>query len=321
MPRDKIGGGVLSNKQPSDFEPLAHEQKISQWYQQMNAESKQQPSSKLDANILNVAKKVAQKSLKNNALQNTHGTNTAAEGVGSDATKHALIPSEKKNKPRSKWYRHLSLAASVAILGVLFFSQYDFFVSPEVALRQPVTLPTPAEIQELSEAPSSQKTTDKEVAATDTASKARLLYESVQERKRASSEELPLKQSPVKLPTTSVAQLNKPDIKEKMVDNARLAENSAQTQPMSLYEMSKWAEVLRLEMAIGQLTDTLEVKPQEKVTKMQRTLFEHLTVYQSAHPEYQIEEKFLRVLTLSQVNQLKSVSVDNELDNTSELKN
>ena len=111
--------------------------------------------------------------------------------------------------------------------------------------------------------------------------------------------------------TMSVSQ--KPKIlMDHILDKSMLEDNSAKTSSMSLSDMSKLAELLKLELAILKMS---ERDTDSSIAKKQQTLFQHLTQYQKNSAEFEMTEKYLSVLTEKQVQQLKSFSAEAEPEN------
>jgi phospholipase/lecithinase/hemolysin len=71
---------------------------------------------------------------------------------------------------------------------------------------------------------------------------------------------------------------------------------------MSLSELSKLAELLRIELATQNMS---EIEASASIIKMQQSLFAQLAQYQKSHVDFIITEKYLNVLTDNQVQQLK----------------
>ena len=92
-----------------------------------------------------------------------------------------------------------------------------------------------------------------------------------------------------------------------MLHKPTLADNAPNTPSMSLVEMTRLAELLKLDLS-------LQNKSGEEMSvsrvNMQQTLFEQLSQYQKSHEEFTITEKYLSVLTDKQVQQLIPIIIE-----------
>ena len=82
-------------------------------------------------------------------------------------------------------------------------------------------------------------------------------------------------------------------------------DNSVKALPVSLADMSKLADLLKLEIGTQNKS---QLEANSRGIKMQQALFEHLTQYQKSHREVKIAEEFLDVLTDKQIKQLQSLA-------------
>lgn len=269
------------NKNES-FDLLAHEKKISELYQANKCQA-EEPSQQINAEIMALA------------------TQQFLEDPSS-LTKNKILnqqPSANKNrqsKTQKAWHWPFSLVASVGLLGVLVMTQRDYFIHPVNVVSKDAGILTAPVMR----APNISKVEPmtEEITAEHS-------FESMQIAASAqkADEQLDKELSRVARKRISINQTPKV-LKEQMLDRSMLADNSAKTSPMSLFEMSKLAELLKLKLAEQNL---LEQDASTSIVKMQQTLVEHLIRYQNSHAEFKVTEKFLSVLTEKQIQQLKSV--------------
>jgi hypothetical protein len=91
-------------------------------------------------------------------------------------------------------------------------------------------------------------------------------------------------------------------LNEQMLDRSMLEDNSENSTPVTLFEMSKLADTLKSKLAIE---SQAEKETSDASLKMQQTLFEQLLKYQNTHVEFTITEKYLNLLSEKQRQQLK----------------
>lgn len=284
---------MSSDNENESFDLLAHEKAISELYQNNKLHHTQEPSAKIDAKIM----ALAEQQLLDNPNDLNKDPLPEQQPIGIQKT---------PRKSKKSWHWPISLVASVGFLGVLFITQREYFINPNSVvsydvdlLNEPVIHQTPSmsmlepELENSVVRPSFQAV---QVAASNQKEEEQLNkdYSDVA-RKR-----LPLS------PTAKV-------LKEQRLDSSMSEDNSAKTSTVSLFEMSKLAELLKLELSIK---NSLELKSDTtKINKMQQTLFEHLVVYQNNHADFKITETFSNVLTEKQIQQLKSFGAEAVLDN------
>jgi hypothetical protein len=268
------------------FNLSLHEKKISELYQNNKQHQGEEPSAELDSGIMAMAK---QQLTVNHSLLTKQ--QTLNEEPHSDKSIHS--------KTKKAWQWPLSLVASVGLLGVLLITQKDYFIHPnnivardtailnEPVMRTPDISATEALRDEL--AAEQSYPSMKIVALTQNAEVLLDRESNLVVRKKMSVNQTPR------------------ILKDHMLERSKLEVNSARTSNLSLSELSKLAESLKLELAIQSLS---EVESSATSIKMQQTLFEHLAQYQKSHVEFKITDKYLSVLTEKQVQQLRSAAFE-----------
>lgn len=273
-----------SNKDES-FDLLAHEKIISEIYHDKEQQT-EEPSAQIDSAIM----AMAQKQLKDNPS--------------------SLIEEQKRNhrsiqiRTKKTWQWPFSLVASVGILGLLFITQRDYFIHPNnIASEDAGTLNEPAML-----APDMSKT--------ETFTEELVTKRSFQEMKMAVSSqkaEVLVDKEITAMARKRLPVMQAPNVlKEQMLDSLMLEDNSAKISPMSLLELSKLAESLKL--ALSEQTKT-DVIASASSLKMQQTLFEHLLQYKKNHADFEITEKYSSLLTDRQVQKLKSKAIEAVTEN------
>jgi len=274
------------NNRDESFDLLAHEKKISELYQYNKEQQGEIPRGQVDSEIMAMAKQ--QLSKNTSLLTQDH--------------KHSQAASANKNAPAKTlkaWQWPFSLVASVGILGILFITQRDYFVDPlniiardaDIVHEPDMLTPNFIEAENLTE----------EIAA-DPAIKVKQMKASTQKP------EMMLDENPLGKERTAEAskrmsfrQTSKV-LHEPMLDYSTLEDNSLHMSPISLADLSKLAELLKLELTKQNMS---EVEARASSVKMQQTLFENLVQYQKSHTEFTLTDQYLSVLTEKQVKQLK----------------
>ena len=264
------------DKNDESFDPLPHEKNISEIYQGNNKHRAELPSEQIDTKIMVLAQ----------------------EQIHKQSPAINKITNIKRLKT---WQWPLSMAASIGILGVLFITQTEYFIQPNNInsndagiLQAPVMRASDSHFAKVDETLAEQKQTEENVqVAQKTASATKTATLSGNEFPAQARKSLSISGS------SSMLQ-------EQMLDKSMLEDNSAKISPMSLYEMSKLAELLKLELAIQNMS---KLESNASLAQMQKTLFEHLIQYQKTHPEYTITEKYLSVLTEQQAQQLTALGI------------
>ncbi|MFQ3192336.1 MAG: hypothetical protein ACI936_003488, partial [Paraglaciecola sp.] len=198
------------------------------------------------------------------------------------------------SKIKKSWQGPLSLVASVGLVSVLMITQKDYFIHPnnivagdtdilnEPVLRTPTISATDTRKDELAVEPSFQS-----IKIVASSQKYEVLLDSgsnLMARKKMS-----VSQTPTVL-------------KEQILDKSMFEDKTSRTSAMSLSELSKLAELLRIELATQNMS---EIEASASIIKMQQSLFAQLAQYQKSHVDFIITEKYLNVLTDNQVQQLK----------------
>jgi len=264
-----------------DFDLLAHEKKISELYQNRNEQPVEVPSVQLDSRIM----AMAQQQLSNNAR-----LLTKSQTLNHQKSEYKNINGSRQNA----WRWPLSLVASVGLLGVLLLTQNDFFKHP----NNIVATDTGILSEPVMQAPV--------IGATETLSEQREFEQSFESITIVASSQKYQGQadkefSSVARKRMSVSQT--PQIPTESMSNKPLSEYSlANPSSMSLSELSELAELLKVELAIENMS---ELATSASSLKLQQTLFEQLVEYQKHTVEFTITDKYLSVLTERQIQQLK----------------
>ncbi len=268
------------------FNLLAHEKKISELYQNNKKYSVEEPSAQIDSEILAMAKQ-----------QLSDHSSLLAKNQTLDQPPPANKNTQRKTQKAWQW--PFSLVASVGILGVLFITQRDYFIDPSNVVAGDAGILN----EPVMRAPdiSAAETLTEEITAEQSFQVMKMAASAQKHEGRLDKELIAVERKRMSISRTPKV------LKEQMLDKSMLEDNSAKTSPMSLFDMSKLAELLTLELAIQNMS---ELEASASSVKMQQTLFEHLTQYQKSHAEFKITEKFLSVLTEKQVQQLKQFSAE-----------
>jgi hypothetical protein len=266
-----------------DFERSASEQQLSDLYQDCRNNQTEKPSVQLDSAILEQAR------------QNLK-------------TPLSLI--KTFTKKHSTWRGPFSLVASLGVLAILLVTQRDMFLQQQDIIHDVNQLPTP--VSTITEMPIVAEVPAAEVMADNLELKDNLssLPQLIQQQSAAKKNFSPLQTNlqPVLL---SADETPPQMMKEQMLKPGALKQGSVKVQPMTLFEMSKLAEVIKLELATQNrmAINNHQVVGNDDVVidntqNMQSTLFEHLMHYQQVYPEFSLTDKFKKVLTDEQIKQL-----------------
>jgi hypothetical protein len=274
------------------FDLLAHEKQISDLYQNNKEGQVEGPSAKVDAGIMAIAKL---------QLSDNHSLMTKEKMLEQQGNGYSSTP----YKVKRAWQWPLSLVASVGILSVLFITQNKYFIAPtDVVAKDTGILNAPA-----MRAPniSMVEPLTEEVAAEQS-------FQVKQVAASAQKAESQLRKENITITTMNRMSLSQTPkiLKEQMFDKSMLEDNLAKITPMSLLDISKLAELLKLELATQNMPDRAASASR---VMMQQTLFQHLTQYQKSHADFELTEKYLSVLTEKQARQLKSVGTEAVLNN------
>ena len=273
------------NKYESD-ELLAHEKKISELYQNDKQYTTQQPSAQIDAAIMAMAKQqLADNSsllIKEQPLNQPPPANTTT-----------------KIKNTNIWKWPFSLVASVGLLSVLMMTQKEYFIHPNDIVaeeagnfNEPITFAADISAAEILADEIAAKQPFQSMKMTTSAQKHEVLLD--KGSTAAVRTRMPVRQTP------QMAE-------NQTLDRFKLEGHVATTSSMSLLDMSKLAELLKLELEIQNISEH-EASP--TTVKMQQTLFENLIQYQKNQIEFTIPEKYLSVLSEKHVQQLQSVTIE-----------
>jgi hypothetical protein len=272
---------MSNDNKDKPFNLSPHEKKISELYQNNKQHQGEEPSAQLDSEVMAMAKQ--QLTVNHSLLTKQQILN---EQPHSDKGTHSKI--------KKSWQGPLSLVASVGLVSVLMITQKDYFIHPnnivagdidilnEPVLRTPTVSATDTRTDELAVKPSFQS-----MKIVVSSQKHEVLLDSgsnLMARKKMS-----VGQTPTVL-------------KEQILDKSMFEDKTARTSSMSLSELSKLAELLRIELATQNMS---EIEASASIIKMQQSLFAQLAQYQKSHVDFIITEKYLNVLTDNQVQQLK----------------
>jgi hypothetical protein len=187
----------------------------------------------------------------------------------------------------------------VGFLGVLLITQQEYFIHPNniVAtdagmLNEPLMPATDINADEaLTQKEAAEKSFQRE-RIVPTAQKYEVLLDP--------------KISAVTRKKMSVNQTEKM-LNSQMLHQPTLAHNAPNTSSMSLVEMTRLVELLKLDLSL-QIKSGGEMSVSS--VNMQQTLFEQLSQFQKSHEEFTITEKYLSVLTEKQVQQLIPIIIE-----------
>lgn len=284
-PKGGEGDIMSSNDKGEVFDLSAHEKRISELYQRSKEHKAEEPSSQIDSEIIAMAKqKLADNS---NILPKERMLNQQQQ-----------VNKAKRNRTLKAWQWPFSLVASVGFLGVLLITQRDYFIHP----NNIITGDTGILNEPVMESPnvSIAETLSEEIAVSPS-------FQSMQIASAAKTE-MSLDKKVTALTRKKIAVNQTPKVlKEQMLDKSMLEDKSAKSSPMSLVDMSKLAELLKLELAIQKLSES---KTSASSVKMQQTLYEHLIQYQKSHADFKLTEKYFNVLTEKQVRNLKLMATE-----------
>ncbi|MFT5841016.1 MAG: hypothetical protein ACI9UT_003530 [Flavobacteriales bacterium] len=268
------------------FDLLAHEKIISDLYQNDKKIQAEGPSVLIDSDIMAMAKQ---------QISTNPGLLTKSQTFNHKLSVNKT-PSPKTVK---KWQWPISLVASVGILGVLFMNQTDYFIYPynnnegdKGILNRPAI--QAADI-------SDGKTLIKEFVAESSFKKMETAISTQQPEVLLNKELTGMVRK--RMSVTEVPKV----FKEQVIDNYMLEDHSSKIIPMSLLDMSKLAEVIKLELAIQ---NDSESQAKLSIVKMQKVLLEHLIQHKKNYTKFNITDKYFSVLTEIQVQQLKSLATE-----------
>ncbi|WP_293748808.1 hypothetical protein [uncultured Paraglaciecola sp.] len=284
---------MSNNDKNESFELLAHEKAISELYQNNKQHHTEVPNAQVDVKIM----AMAEQQLLDNPSALIKDPLPEQQPTGIQKT-----PSRDKKS----WQWPISLVASVGLLSVLFITQREYFINPTHVASNDVDL--------LNE-PVIQQTPDMNMLEPETEeSLVRPSFQAMQvtTSNQQVEEQLNKNYSDVVSKRASISSSAK-ELKEQMLDSSMFEDDSAKTSAMSLFEMSKLAELLKQELSIKNNSE--QKSDTTKINKMQQTLFGHLVAYQSSHADFKITETFLNVLTEKQVQQLTSFGTEAVTDN------
>ena len=304
------------DNQDGSFDLLAHEKKISDIYQNSKAYQAEKPNAQLDSEIMAIAK---QQLLGNSSL--LAKDHTLVQQIATDKNRQNKTQNKTKtqnNSPKS-WQGPFSLVASVGVLGILFITQTDYFINPNYivtgdahiinvpVMRAPniieseILIPESAAVQPF-----------QSIKKPASAQKYEMLLEEESFDKESLNKESFNKELMVMQRKRVLVSPDQKVLKEQMMNMSKLADNAVKKSPMSLSDMSKLTELLKLSQALQYMsegvTSALNVK-------MQQNLFEQLSLYQKSHDEFELTKKYLSVLTDKQAQQLKSVATEAPSEN------
>lgn len=264
------------------FELLAHEKEISELYQKDQQGQLELPSAQLDSAIMAMAKQ--------KMADNAHMLS------GSQGLKQQTLANRNTQLTSyNAWKWPFSLVASVGFLGVLMITQRDYFIHPNDIVA--------TDVGHLTQPGRDAPAVSVETMADDIATKQYL--PSVQSEKMthsAQESKLQLSKRFKSMETKRMSASQTPQVSEvQILPSAKFEEQDLKTSSMSLFELSKLAKLLTLELAIQGRSN---LEGNTSIVKKQQTLFEHLAQHQKSYPEFKITKKFLTVLTDKQVQQL-----------------
>lgn len=268
------------NKNKS-FNLSNHEKKISELYQNNKQHQGEEPCAQLDYQIMAMAK---QHLTVNHSLLTKQ--QTLNEQPHSDKGTHSKI--------KKSWQWPLSLVASVGLVSVLMITQKDYFIHPNNIVAGDTEILNEPVLRTTSE------------SATDTSRDELAVEPSFQSMKIVASSqkyEVLLDSGSNLMARKKMSVSQTPTVlEEQILDKSIFEDKIARTSAMSLSELSKLAELLRIELATQNMS---EIEASASSIKMQQSLFEQLAQYQKSHVDFKITEKYLSVLTDNQVQQLK----------------
>jgi hypothetical protein len=297
------------DNQDGTFDLLVHEKKISDIYQNSKAHQAEKPNAQLDSEIMAIAK---QQLLGSYSL--LAKDQTLLQQISADKNRQNKTQTKTQNNSPKSWLGPFSLAASVGVLGILFITQTDYFINPNYivtgdaqiidapAMRAPNIIEAEILTPESAAAQPFQS-----IKKPTSAQKYEVLLDEESFNKESFNKELMAMQRE----RVSVSPDQKV-LKKQMMNMSKLADNAVKKLPMSLSDMSKLAELLRLEQALQNMSERVTSASN---VKMQQNLFEQLSQYQKSHEEFELTEKYLSVLTDKQVQQLKSVATEAPSEN------
>ena len=269
-----------NDNKDGSFDLLVHEKKISELYQKNKQHLGEEPSSKIDIKIMAMAKQQISE---------------PPSVLIKEQTFNQPPPANQNTQPKTRkaWQWPFSLVASMGFLGVLLITQQEYFIHPNNIVATDAGMLNEALMQ----------ATD--INADEAAVK---FFQREQTVSTAQKYEVLLdpKISAVTRKRISVNQTEKV-LNEQMLHKPTLADNAPNTPSMSLVEMTRLAELLKLELSLQNKSG--EEMSVSKVN-MQQTLFEQLSQYQKSHEEFTITEKYLSVLTDKQVQQLIPIIIE-----------
>ena len=305
----------IDNKDGS-FDLLAHEKKISDIYQNSKAYQAEKPNAQLDSEIMAIAK---QQLLGNSSLLAKDHALVQQIATDKNRQNKTLNKTQTQNNSPKSWQGLFSLVASVGVLGILFITQTDYFINPNYIVIDDAHIINAPSMQ-------ASKIIESEIFTPESA--AEQPFQSIKKLASAQKYEVLLEEESFDKESLNKESFNKklmaiqrkrvsvsPDqkvLKEQMMNMSKLADNAVKKSPMSLSDMSKLTELLKLSQALQYMsegvTSALNVK-------MQQNLFEQLSLYQKSHEEFELTEKYLSVLTDKQAQQLKSVATEAPSEN------
>jgi hypothetical protein len=297
------------DNQDGTFDLLVHEKKISDIYQNSKAHQAEKPNAQLDSEIMAIAK---QQLLGSYSL--LAKDQTLLQQISADKNRQKKTQTKTQNNSPKSWQGPFSLAASVGVVGILFITQTDYFINPNFivtggaqiidasAMRAPNIIEAEILTPESAAAQPFQS-----IKKPTSAQKYEVLLDEESFNKESFNKELMAMQRK----RVSVSPDQKV-LKKQMMNMSKLADNAVKKLPMSLSDMSKLAELLRLEQALQNMSERVTSASN---VKMQQNLFEQLSQYQKSHEEFELTEKYLSVLTDKQVQQLKSVATEAPSEN------
>ena len=304
------------DNQDGSFDLLAHEKKISDIYQNSKAYQAEKPNAQLDSEIMAIAK---QQLLGNSSL--LAKDHTLVQQIATDKNRQNKTQNKTKtqNNSSKSWQGPFSLVASVGVLGILFITQTDYFINPNYIvtgdahiINAPVMrAPNIIESEILSPESAAVKPSQSIKKPASAQKYELLLDEESLSKESLNNESFNKELVAMQRKRVSVSPDQKM-LKEQMMKTFKLADNAVKKSPMSLSDISKLAELLKLEQTLQNMS---ERATSVSNVKMQQNLFEQLNLYQKSHEEFELTEKYLSVLTDKQAQQLKTVATEAPSEN------
>jgi hypothetical protein len=277
---------MSSSNKNEPFDLSAQEKGISKLYQNYKRQHGEEPSLNIDAEIMAMAQQ--QLSENSNSMDHQHKLKQAENGVN-----------HTQPDKRKIWRGPFSLVASVCVLTILLITQRDYLIHPnQIDATDVSTLDVPvSKVPKISSVESFAEEKDEERS-----SRARQVTVSAQRDEVVSDQKYAAlaKKSMSIIPTPK-------EHKEQLLERTLFVDNAPKISTISLEDIYKLAEVLKLEMTSK---DKSKLELNSKITKLQQDLFEHMSTYQEGHGEITLTEDFLNVLTDKQIKQLQSMAIE-----------